>query len=71
MFRIYRIARQNKWLFPLPWHHHGLSVVKGRYSFNCIPKFDLNFEFGGQTIETDKSVQEENDPVKEMKVYCS
>ena len=49
----------------LPRRRRGLSVVKSRYSFKCIPKCDLNFEFGGQTTETGASVQEENEPVKE------
>ena len=30
-----------------------------------MPQFDLNFEFWGQTTETEVSVQEENEPVTE------
>ena len=56
------------------WRRRGLSVVKSRYSFNCMPQFDLNFEFGGQTTETEtESVWSRRKRASngEDKVYCS
>ena len=32
---------------------------------NCMAQFDLNFKFGGQTTDSEVSVQEENEPATE------
>ena len=54
---------------------HGAAVVlcfeEYTFIFNCMPQFD-NFEFGGQTTETEVSVQDwKRVNNGEDKVYCS